>query len=112
MHGGRLLVEAPVAELKARQTRSVRFRVDKPGMLLTLLASMGIEAVIEGAGLVRIADASSEAAARDVAAINFLMVERGIRVSGIQVAEPTLEDIFVRTTSAPAPADAALKLAA
>jgi ABC-2 type transport system ATP-binding protein len=112
MHSGRLIVQAPVAELKARQTRSVRFRVDKPGMLLTLLGSIGIDAAIEGPGLVRVAETSSEAAARDVATINFMMVERGIAVSGIEVAEPSLEDIFVRTVSAPAPAGAALKLAA
>jgi ABC-2 type transport system ATP-binding protein len=112
MHQGRLLVQAPVAELKARQTRTVRFRVDKPGMLVALLATMGIEAAIEAAGQVRVADACSEVAARDVATINFMMVERGIAVSGIEVAEASLEDIFMRTVSAPAPAVAPLKLAA
>ncbi len=112
MHEGRLLLQAPIGELKARQTRSVRFRVDKPGTLVALLASIGIGAAIEGAGLVRVAEASAEAAARDVAAINFMMVERGIAVSGIEVAEASLEDIFLRTIARPAPAGAQLKLAA
>jgi hypothetical protein len=59
-----------------------------------------------------VAEASAEAAARDVASINFMMVERGIAVSGIEVAEASLEDIFLRTIARPAPAGAQLKLAA
>ena len=101
MHAGRLLRQAPVADLKAKQAKRVAFRVDRPPLLVALLAEMGIAASVEAPGLVAVAAGSAEAAARQVAQINFCMVERGLAVSGIQVAEPSLEDIFMTAVAAP-----------
>ena len=113
MHEGKLLIQAAVAELKASQARTVRFRVDRPATLVSLLASLGIASEAEGPASVRVAPASADAAARDVARINAMMVERGLAVSGIHVAEPSLEDIFVAATGAPSSAHSpTLKLAA
>ena len=100
MHGGRLLMQAPVAALKAGRARSVRFKVDRPDALVALLAASGIDGRIDPAGNVVVAGPSAEAAARDVAALNFLMVEQGLAVSGIEVVEPSLEDIFMAVVSA------------
>ena len=101
MHAGRLTMQASVAELKAKQAKRVAFRVDRPGVLVALLAEMGIAARIQAPGLVAVAPCSAEAAARQVAQINFCMVERGLAVGGIQVAEPSLEDIFMTAVAAP-----------
>ena len=81
--------------------------------LVSLLASLGIASEAEGPASVRVAPGSADTAARDVARINAMMVERGLAVSGIHVAEPSLEDIFVAATGAPPSAGSpTLKLAA
>ena len=103
MHGGRLLLQAPAATLKAGQAKTVRFRVDRPAALLDLLAGMGIAAEIAADGAVAVLPTSADAAARQIAQINFCMVERGLAVSGISVAEPSLEEIFMRAVAAPLP---------
>ena len=106
MHGGRLLMQAPVATLKAGRARTVRFQVDRPEALVALLAESGIDGRIERPGWVAVTGGSAEAAARDVAAINFLMVEQGLAVSGIEVAKPSLEEIFMAAVGQdPAAAD-------
>ena len=63
---------------------------------------MRIEARIAG-GTVAVAPGSAEAAARQIAEINFCMVERGLAVSGIRIAEPSLEDIFMAAVAEPRP---------
>jgi ABC-type multidrug transport system ATPase subunit len=97
MHKGRLLLQSPVAALRARQTKTVQLKVDRPRESLALLQEMGIQATAQEQDRLLVTPASSEAAARDIAAINRMLVERGIRVSGVEVLEPSLEDIFVRT---------------
>ena len=100
MHQGRLLVQAPAAELKRNQPKRVEFRVDRPDALVALLAAMGIEGRPGEDGQVAVAGGSAEVAAREVARINATMVERGIAVSGIRVAEPSLEEIFLTAVAA------------
>lgn len=112
MHEGRLLIQASVADLKAEQSRNVRFRVTRPATLVGLLAGIGIEAALEGEGVVRVAPHCADAAARDIVRINVMMVEKGIGVLGIEVAEPSLEDIFVATLASRPARPGPLKLAA
>jgi ABC-2 type transport system ATP-binding protein len=114
MHEGRLLLQAPAAGLGARQATHVRFEVDRPDALIALLGGMGIEAVAGPDGTVAVAARSADKAARRVAEINFCMVEQGLKVRGIQVREPSLEEIFLElVASHAAPANpAALQLAA
>jgi ABC-type multidrug transport system ATPase subunit len=100
MHAGRLLVQAPVEDLKSGQSKRVAFRVDRPGALVALLAGMGIEAEVAADGRVAVAGPAADRAARDVARINACMVERGLAVSGIEVAEPSLEEIFMTAIAA------------
>jgi ABC-2 type transport system ATP-binding protein len=107
MHEGRLLLQSPVAELKARRSKRVVLTVDRPAAVIELLAAIGLQARAEGRNRVRIGDGSAETAAREIATINFLLVEKGVRVSGIQVCEPSLEDIFhdaIEPAGAAAPA--------
>jgi ABC-type multidrug transport system ATPase subunit len=100
MHAGRLLVQAPAEALKAGRAKRVAFRVDRPLVLVELLADMGIQAVVGADGRVAAAGANADRAARDVARINARMVERGLAVSGIEVAEPSLEEIFMTAIAA------------
>jgi ABC-2 type transport system ATP-binding protein len=89
MHEGRLLLQGPVAEMRdARDSRLV-LTVDRPDSVLEILAPAGLGAVRGGADQVLV-ERVPEA---DVAAINFMLVERGVRVSGIEVREASLEQI-------------------
>jgi len=97
MHESRLLIQSPVDALRESQTKTVRLKVDRPGETIKLLRKMGIEATHQDQDRLLVTPASSEAAARDIATINRMLVEWGVRVSGLEVLEPSLEDIFVRT---------------
>ncbi len=112
MHKGKLLLQSPVGALRARQTKTVRLKVDRPAEAIALLGTMGIDAAQRDQDQVLVAPGSSEAAARDIATINFILVEQGIRVCGLEVLEPSLEDIFVRTIAANEPASSAPRHAA
>jgi ABC-2 type transport system ATP-binding protein len=70
MHEGRLLLQSPVAELRARQTKIVRLKVDRPADTIALLRTMGMEATRQEQDRVLVEPASSEAAARELATIN------------------------------------------
>jgi ABC-2 type transport system ATP-binding protein len=102
IHDGRLLLQSPIESLKAKLSKRVRFRVDRAEDLLALLASMKIQAAVDAGGWVQVAESSAAAAVGSVPMINRAMVERGFQVSGIHVAEPSLEDIFISATGAAA----------
>ena len=115
MHDGRLLLQAPAAELKARRATAVRFEVDRPGALVALLGGMGLKARAGTDGTVTVAADAAERAAREVAEINFCMVEQGLKVRGIAVREPSLEEIFMALVADAPAADSSttgLKIAA
>ena len=115
MHGGRLVLQAPVDSLRLAQAKTVRLKVDRPDDTLALLRSMDIAASRQGTDEVVIDPSCAAVAASEIAVINFLLVERGIRVSGLEVREPSLEEIFIRTIGsgfAPAAAPPPLALAA
>jgi ABC-2 type transport system ATP-binding protein len=99
IHAGRLLVQAPIGSLKAQQRKTVRLTVDRPEAVRSLLAGMGIETRAERGNVVRVADVSADLAAREIATINFVMVENGIMVSGIDVSEPCLEETIMGAIS-------------
>ena len=92
--------------LRAAQSRRVTFRVDRPGDVIEILRSAGLEAARDSEAVV-LRGAAADRAAPDVAAINFMLVEAGIRVSGLEVKEPSLDQIFHEKVEA-----AALPLAA
>jgi len=100
MDKGRLVAQGAIASLREGARKRVSITVRQPGRLVALLAESGIEAAEAGGGRVAIADVSAPRAARDIAAINFMMVEHGIEVLGIEVAEPSLEDFFVASLAA------------
>jgi ABC-2 type transport system ATP-binding protein len=112
MEDGRLVAQGALAALKAAQARRVTIRTRQPDRLVALLAAAGIGCGVAPPDRVVVDDASAEAAARDIAAINFLMVEQGIEVLGIEVAEPSLEDVFLRGAGRAAAANAAATAAA
>ena len=99
MDKGRLVAQGAIAALREGARKRVSIKVRQPARLVALLAESGIAASDGGGGTVAVAPSSAERAARDIAAINFLMVERGIEVLGIEVAEPSLEDFFVDSLS-------------
>jgi ABC-2 type transport system ATP-binding protein len=96
MESGRLVAQGTLADLKAASPKRVTIKVREPEQLVALLAEAGIDASVAAPQSVIVADRSSDAAAADIAAINFLMVERGFHVLGIEVAEPSLENFFVQ----------------
>jgi ABC-2 type transport system ATP-binding protein len=96
MHAGRLLLQAPVAELMGAQSSTVRFRVDQADALKTLLTQRGIASHLDELGRVCADQRSAKIDARDLASINAELVQRGVAVSEIHTLEPNLEQIFVQ----------------
>jgi ABC-2 type transport system ATP-binding protein len=90
MHQGRLLRQGPVSEMRDSRGGRLAFTVDRPDAVLEMLGPTGFGAVRHGSDQVLI-DRPRPA---DIAAINFMLVEQGIRVFGIEVREPSLEQIF------------------
>ena len=97
MHKGKLLIQSPVAALRAGQTKTVRLKVDRIDDARGLLGSMGFGSALHDRHSLQVNAACADAAARDIAAINAKLVEQGVRVFGLEVSEPSLEDIFVGT---------------
>lgn len=97
MHKGKLLIQAPVAALRAGQTKTVRLKVDRIEEARGLLGSMGFGSALHDRHSLLVDATCADAAARDIAAINVKLVEQGIKVFGLEVSEPSLEDIFVGT---------------
>lgn len=93
MHRGRLLLQESAATLRAAQSRRITLRVDRPRDVVEILRAAGLEGA-EDEGAVILRGAAADRAAPEIAAINFMLVEAGIRVSGLEVKEPSLEQIF------------------
>jgi ABC-2 type transport system ATP-binding protein len=96
MDAGRIIAQGEVKTLKARQGRSVAITCRQPDRLVRLLGDIRIAGARREGDTVTVSGPCAEQAARDIASINSLMVERGIEVTGIQVSEPSLEDYFLR----------------
>ncbi len=111
MHKGKLLIQAPVAALRAGQTKTVRLKVDRIEEAMGLLGSMGFGSALHDRHSLQVDATCADAAARDIAAINVKLVEQGIKVLGLEVSEPSLEDIFVGTIASVPSAHQSLILA-
>jgi ABC-2 type transport system ATP-binding protein len=94
MEKGRLVSQGPLAEVRGGRKR-VSIRAREPDRLVSLLAEAGLGAASDGHETVTLDGRSAAAAARDMPELNFLMVERGIHVLAIEVAEPSLEELFL-----------------
>jgi lantibiotic transport system ATP-binding protein len=90
MHRGRLLRQGAVGEMRGPDTAKLVLTVDRPADVVEMLGPTGLGAAANGAGQVLV-DPVSRA---DAAAINFMLVEQGIRVSGIETSEASLEQVF------------------
>jgi ABC-type multidrug transport system ATPase subunit len=90
MHRGRLLRQGPVGEMREARAGRLVLTVDRPDAVIEMLGPTGLGAARHGAGQVAVDPVSSA----DAAAINFMLVEQGVRVSGIETLEPTLEQVF------------------
>lgn len=90
MHQGRLLLQGRVADMRGTRAGRLAFTVDRPDAVLEMLKPTGLGAVRQGPDRVLV----DRAPAADIAAINFMLVEQGVRVSGIEVSEISLEQIF------------------
>ncbi|MDZ4308085.1 ABC transporter ATP-binding protein [Allopontixanthobacter sp.] len=97
MHKGKLLLQSSVAALRSIQTKTVRLKVDRTDEAIGLLGAMGFGSARHGQHSLQVDASCAEGAARDLAAINVKLVERGIKVFGLEVSEPSLEDIFLGT---------------
>jgi ABC-2 type transport system ATP-binding protein len=93
MHQGRLLRQGPVSGMRDPGARRLALTVDRPDAVVELLRPTGLGPARQGSDQVLI-DRPPPA---DIAAINFMLVEQGIKVSGIEVREPSLEQIFHET---------------
>jgi ABC-2 type transport system ATP-binding protein len=91
MHRGKLLMSGPIGDLKARQRRTLRIEVETPARAAALLIANGIAAERHDAAVV----VHDPGGAAEAARVNALLVGHGLAVSGLSLAEPTLEDIFV-----------------
>jgi len=94
MEKGRLVAQGTLAEVKGGRQR-VAIRTPQPDRLVALLGEAGLAAASDGHETVTLAGASAAPAAKDMPALNVLMVERGIPVLAIHVAEPSLEELFL-----------------
>jgi len=94
MERGRLVSQGTLGEVKGGRQR-VAIRTREPDRLVALLAGAGLVAASDGHETVTLDRRSAAAAAKDMPALNVLMVERGIPVLAIEVAEPSLEELFV-----------------
>ncbi|HEX8124080.1 MAG TPA: ABC transporter ATP-binding protein [Allosphingosinicella sp.] len=90
MHRGRLLCQGAVPEMRGSSAGRLVLTVDRPDCVVEMIRPTGLAAARHGADQVLIDRASPE----DAPAINFMLVEQGIRVSGIELREPSLEQIF------------------
>ncbi|MFL6843499.1 MAG: ABC transporter ATP-binding protein [Allosphingosinicella sp.] len=88
MHEGRLLMEGPASELTGGARPMVAFTVDRPDAVVELLRPTGLATARDDD---RVLVDTPEA---DIAPINFMLVELGIRVSRIELRRPSLEQIF------------------
>ncbi len=111
MHKGKLLLQSSVTALRADQTKTVRLKVDRIDEAKGLLATMGYGSTLHDRHSLQVNASCAEGAARDLAAINVKLVERGIKVFGLEVSEPSLEDIFLGTIAGVPIPDRSMSLA-
>lgn len=93
MHLGRLVAQAPLAELRAAVTPRVRVETDRPADAARVLRALGLTDV-DTTGATATGALDGVAPEKVVAAI----VHDGVPVRGFGVVVPDLEDVFVSLT--------------
>jgi ABC-type multidrug transport system ATPase subunit len=93
MRLGKLLKQASLPELRATATEEVRFSTVDTEMAEKTLRAYGLEPVISDVTTVTVQPEQHPADE-----LNRLLVEAGVRVHGLVVDSPTLEDMFVALT--------------
>lgn len=93
MHLGRLVAQAPLAELRAGAAPRVRVETDRPGDAARVLRELGLSEVDEAAD--RISAVLGRAAPEKIVAA---LVHEGVPVRGFAVVAPDLEEMFVSLT--------------
>ncbi len=94
--GGRLQFEGATADLRARREGLLKVGVDRPEAAIQTLRHHGHDALADPSGGVVLLACGVEAAA----AINRLLVERGIAVHSLGCEQASLEKMFLELTSA------------
>lgn len=94
IHQGRLLFQGTLAELQARRREHLVVGVKQSEQAMRCLAADGWGAQRRDDGLLAVTAATPDAAAR----INSLLVNQGLEVFHIALAQASLEDIFLTLT--------------
>ncbi len=98
IHHGRLLFEGPLTELQARSGQQLWLRVDRAEEAMHLLQRQGWQAHKNGKPEIEV-DVNGDA---DVALINNSLVFNGFNVFRLDLARPTLEEVFLSLTGSEA----------
>jgi ABC-type multidrug transport system ATPase subunit len=93
MHRGRLVAQAPLAQLRATAAPMARVLTDQPAGAARVLAALGITDVTETA-----AEASGRLGSVAPEKVVAELVHQGVPVRGFAVESPSLEDLFVELT--------------
>jgi len=93
MHLGRLVAQAPLAQLRARTVTRARVTTDRPDDAAAVLRTMGLEDVA-------VAKDEASAIIDTVPPENVVaeLVRSGVPVRGFTAAQPDLEEVFVSLT--------------
>jgi ABC-2 type transport system ATP-binding protein len=94
IHQGRLLFQGTLAELQALRRGHLVVGVKQTEQAMRCLAAAGWGAQRRDGGLLAVSAATPDAAAR----INGLLVNQGLEVFHIALAQASLEDIFLTLT--------------
>jgi ABC-2 type transport system ATP-binding protein len=93
MHRGKLVAQAPLAELREGATPRARVVTDRPADAARVLTALGLRAVVSSA-----ADATGELGPIAPEKVVAALVHDGVPVRGFAVEAPSLEDVFVDLT--------------
>lgn len=91
---GRLVSQGAVSDLVNTAGSPVEFSVDRPESAVNLMRQAGVEVVWNRDSTVAV-----NAAPKQIANLNALLVGQGIQVSGIQRKQASLEDIYLGLVS-------------
>jgi ABC-2 type transport system ATP-binding protein len=92
---GRLLFQGSLAQLQAQQAQQLWLRVDRPEDALSHLRRQGWQASKNGKPEIAV-EVNGDA---DVALVNNCLVYNGFNVFHLDLARPTLEDVFLTLTT-------------
>jgi ABC-2 type transport system ATP-binding protein len=93
---GRLVIEAPLAELTARLAGTVRVEAAKPDVLETALHSAGVAAIQRVNGTLRVHGVKADR-------IGEIALAANVALSQVVTESSSLEDVFLELTAEPRP---------